>query len=81
MEMAFERNVRMGKLFPSVDKILINLLGENWRETDELEQYALLKATEFKTFYEKIKEHQLKFQSLKQKMKNQKKVYQDGFVT
>ena len=42
-----------GKLYQSVEKILIDLLGENWFENEDLEQNALLKANEFKNFYEK----------------------------
>ena len=42
-----------GKLYPSVEKILVDLLGENWFENTNLEQAALLKANEFKYFYEK----------------------------
>ena len=42
-----------GKLYPSVEKILVDLLGETWFENDDLEQAALLKANEYKDFYEK----------------------------
>jgi superfamily II DNA or RNA helicase len=40
------------KLFPSVEKILIDLLGETWYENRDLEAESLKKALEYKTFYE-----------------------------
>ena len=43
------------KLYPSVEKILVNLLGQNWYENEDLEQNSLIKANEFKTFYKNNK--------------------------
>ena len=40
------------KIYPDVDKILIDLLGKNWFENEDLEQTAVLKANDFKQFYE-----------------------------
>ena len=43
----------LGKLFPSVEKILVDLLGENWYVNKDLEKHSLQKANEYKSFYEK----------------------------
>ena len=43
------------KLYPSVETILVDLLGENWYENEDLKENSLLKVNEFKTFYENNK--------------------------
>jgi superfamily II DNA or RNA helicase len=48
----YKKGSKLGKLFPSVEKILVDLLGEDWYENEDLEGNALIKANEFKTFYE-----------------------------
>jgi hypothetical protein len=40
-------------IYPSVEKILLDLLGETWYEKEDLEENALIKANEFKLFYKK----------------------------
>ena len=40
------------KLYPSVEKILIELLGKTWYENKNLEEIAIEKALEYKAFYE-----------------------------
>ena len=40
------------KLWPSVEKILIDLLGETWYENENLEELAIKQALEYKLFYE-----------------------------
>ena len=42
-------------LYPSVEKIMIELLGEKWYENINLEENAIKKALEYKTFYEENK--------------------------
>jgi superfamily II DNA or RNA helicase len=44
-----------GILYPSVEKILIDLLGETWYENDDLEKKSLQIAIEYKTFYDENK--------------------------
>ena len=41
---------RFGKVYPLVEKILVDLLGDKWYENEDLEQNALVKANEFKKF-------------------------------
>ena len=41
-----------GMIYPSVEKILINLLGETWYENRNLEELAIKKALEYKIFYQ-----------------------------
>jgi len=43
------------KLYPSVETILIELLGESWYENENLEEVAIMNALEYKTFYEEKK--------------------------
>ena len=43
------------KLYPSVETILIELLGETWYENENLEEVAINNASEYKTFYEEKK--------------------------
>lgn len=40
-------------LYPSVEKIFIELLGENWYENEKLEENQLEKAKQYKLFYKK----------------------------
>jgi superfamily II DNA or RNA helicase len=40
-------------LYPSVEEILIELLGETWYENENLEDESLKKVLEYKAFYEK----------------------------
>ena len=40
------------KLYPSVEKILIEVLGEKWYENDDLEEKSLKFALEYKQFYQ-----------------------------
>jgi len=50
------KNGKTGKrdrtLYPSVEKILIELLGERWYENKNLEEPAIKKVLEYKLFYE-----------------------------
>jgi len=55
----------LGKLFPSVEKILVDLLGEDWYEKEDLEENALLKANGYKAFYEKNKKNPVGFNNPK----------------
>jgi superfamily II DNA or RNA helicase len=43
---------RIGVLYPSVEKILIELLGDTWYEKTDFEDVALTHAVEYKIFYE-----------------------------
>ena len=44
------------KLYPSVEKILIELLGKNWYENRDLEELAIKNAIDYKKFYEERKQ-------------------------
>ena len=57
-------------LYPSVEKIFIELLGERWYENINLEDRAIKQALEFKTFYEN--KQQIPSQVLIRKAKEQK---------
>jgi superfamily II DNA or RNA helicase len=58
------------KLYPSVEKILIGLLGERWYLNDNLEENAMKQAIEYKTFYQ---EKQRKPSSILQKNTKEQK--------
>ncbi len=47
------KSKRIGILYQSVEKILIDLLGKTWYEKTDFEEVALKHALEFKTFYDK----------------------------
>ena len=51
------KSIKQGKgcqtLYPSVEKILIELFGERWYENKNMEEIAFKKALEYKLFYEK----------------------------
>ena len=54
MKKSKKRNIKGNmKLYPSVEKILIELLGERWYDNENLEKHAIKQALEFKSFYEK----------------------------
>jgi len=57
------------KLYPSVEKIIIELLGETWYENKNLEELAIKQALEYKLFYE---ERQRKASDVLQGKKEQK---------
>jgi superfamily II DNA or RNA helicase len=48
----FPSRGRTGVLYPSVEKILIKLLGNTWYDKTDFEDVALKHAVEYKTFYE-----------------------------
>jgi hypothetical protein len=61
---------RNNKIYPSVDNIIIDLLGKAWYDNRNLEEIAIKKALDYKMFYE---EHQRKPSFvLKGKSKEQK---------
>ena len=59
------------KLYPSVEKILIEVLGEKWYENDNLEEKSLKIALEYKEFYQQ--KQQKPSHVLNVKTKEQKK--------
>lgn len=42
----------MTKLYPSIEKVLSELLGETWYKNDKLEEHAIKRVLEYKAFYE-----------------------------
>ena len=75
----FKKGKGLGKIFPSIEKILVELLGENWYENEDLEQNSKLKAEEFKTFYEKNKRKPLLISNPKTEEEEQEQMLADWF--
>jgi superfamily II DNA or RNA helicase len=57
-------------LYPSVEQILINLFGEIWYEIIPYEKRSLIKASEFKSFYEEFDRIPSRILSSKEKKEN-----------